>query len=268
MIGKPVAAALALLVGLPASAGWAQERAPVRVLLVTGRHSHDWKATAPVLQELLTAAGRFQTTVLDQPELQLTPARLAGADAILLHYRSPDRWPPAVEEAFAAAIREGKGLAVLHHAGGSFAGRASGGKVVGEWPAFEEMVGGGRRRPALSPAPVFQFRVELPDREHPITRGLPEQFLHVRDELYREPKQIDGNTVLAAVEHPSVQGRHPVAWVRAYGKGRVFHLTLGHGPEALRGAGLGALLTRGLEWTATGKVTVSAPERLDAPEDR
>jgi type 1 glutamine amidotransferase len=253
---------------LCAATAAAQDKPPVRVLLVTGRHSHDWKATTAVLQEGLAAAGRFQVEVVDQPELQLTPERLAACDAVLFHYRSADRWPSSVEEAFAGAIRGGKGLVVFHHAGGSFAGRTVGGKASGEWPAFGEMVGGGRRPPALKPSTVYQFRVELPVHDHPIIRGLPEQFLHVRDELYRDPKPAEGNTVLATVENPQSDGRHAVAWVRQYGTGRVFHLTLGHGPEAIRGVGFTALLTRGLEWSATGAVTLLPPERMDAPEDR
>jgi type 1 glutamine amidotransferase len=41
----------------------------------------------------------------------------------------------------------------------------------------------------------------------------------------------------------------------AYGKGRVFHTTLGHSPDAMRCVGFIVTYVRGAEWAATGKVT-------------
>jgi hypothetical protein len=46
--------------------------------------------------------------------------------------------------------------------------------------------------------------------------------------------------------------------VRAFGKGRCFALLLGHDARTMQNAGFQALLVRGTEWAATGKVTVSA----------
>lgn len=40
-----------------------------------------------------------------------------------------------------------------------------------------------------------------------------------------------------------------------YGKGRVFHTTLGHDTEAFEGVGFIVTFLRGSEWAATGKVT-------------
>ena len=56
-----------------------------------------------------------------------------------------------------------------------------------------------------------------------------------------------------------------VAWVRDYGKGRVFTTVLGHGPDQMRlSPGFRALFARGCEWAATGKVTIPVPEKFDA----
>jgi type 1 glutamine amidotransferase len=44
-----------------------------------------------------------------------------------------------------------------------------------------------------------------------------------------------------------------------YGKGRVFHTTLGHSPEAMQCVGFATTLQRGAEWAATGKVTQKLP---------
>jgi type 1 glutamine amidotransferase len=45
----------------------------------------------------------------------------------------------------------------------------------------------------------------------------------------------------------------------AYGKGRVFHTTMGHDVAALSCVGFIATFQRGTEWAATGKVTQKAP---------
>jgi type 1 glutamine amidotransferase len=47
--------------------------------------------------------------------------------------------------------------------------------------------------------------------------------------------------------------------VIAYGKGRVFHTTMGHDLAALSGVGFIATFQRGTEWAATGKVTQKVP---------
>jgi len=44
-----------------------------------------------------------------------------------------------------------------------------------------------------------------------------------------------------------------------YGKGRVFHSTMGHDVAALRCVGFITTFQRGAEWAATGKVTQKVP---------
>lgn len=44
-----------------------------------------------------------------------------------------------------------------------------------------------------------------------------------------------------------------------YGKGRVFHTTLGHDTDSCEGVGFIVTFTRGVEWAATGKVTQKIP---------
>ena len=55
------------------------------------------------------------------------------------------------------------------------------------------------------------------------------------------------------------QRHEPVVMTISYGAGRVFHTTLGHGVCALECSGVRALLQRGTEWAATGRVTLPLP---------
>ena len=48
----------------------------------------------------------------------------------------------------------------------------------------------------------------------------------------------------------------------SYGKGRIFHTTLGHDINALSSVGFIVTLQRGTEWAATGNVTQKVPDNF------
>src|SRR5690606_10772875 len=107
----------------------------------------------------------------------------------------------------------------------------------------------------------FEITVRADD---PITRGLPARWMHVEDELYARLRGPGANmTVLASAwSDPANQGsgRHePQLMVIAHGNGRVFHTTLGHDPRALAAVDFIATFQRGVEWSATGRVSQAVP---------
>ena len=57
---------------------------------------------------------------------------------------------------------------------------------------------------------------------------------------------------------------NPLVWTTQYGKGRVFAMALGHGPDTLQYDGVAGLLARGTEWAATGTATVALREKAQA----
>jgi type 1 glutamine amidotransferase len=109
--------------------------------------------------------------------------------------------------------------------------------------------------------------VTLRDPDHPITRGLPKEWLHARDELYSGMRgPIEHVHLLAtAFDDKASGGRgevEPILWTVRYGRGRVFHTVLGHDLEAMRCVGFLTTLRRGTEWAATGKVTLPVPQNF------
>jgi HEAT repeat protein len=115
--------------------------------------------------------------------------------------------------------------------------------------------------------PQHAFQLITRDRHHPIMAGLPEKWMHSPDELYSKLRGPAKNMKILATAYADPAkggtGEHePALFTISYGKGRVFHTVLGHGPKQLKSVGFIATYQRGTEWAATGTVT-----QVEVPED-
>jgi type 1 glutamine amidotransferase len=241
-------------------------RGPIKVLIITGDHGHNWKETSPFLKEILTKAG-LKVDVTQTPARDLTPANLARYDVFLLNYKDTKsggpqtRWSEANKQAFANAVRGGKGLLVYHHASSAFVGGSDFDRE------FERIIAGGWRKQG-NHGKRHVFTVTMRPADHPITRGMPATFVHTNDELYQNSVMLPGSVVLATAFSdskldPKNSGKdEPVIWVAHYGKGRVCENVLGHDVAAMQGTGFQTLLIRGVQWCATGEAPYPVPAAL------
>jgi len=271
-------AALAAMLLVAAAA----DAAGLKALIVDGRNNHNWKATTPVMKEILEASGIFQVDVATRPADNAAPfaPKFADYDVVVSNYNGTP-WPEATGNAFVKYISGGGGLVIVHAADNSFP----------KWKAYNEMIGlggwGGRNEKS-GPYVYYKddklvrdtspgrggghgrsrpYQVVTRDGKHPITAGLPAKWMHTKDELYATLRGPAKNmTVLATAGSLMTKRHEPVLFTIHYGKGRVFHTVLGHAATEMRCVGFITTLQRGTEWAATGKVTVPVPSDFPTAE--
>jgi type 1 glutamine amidotransferase len=280
---------IARLVCFAAATVIAAAPAPLKVLIVDGQNNHDWKATTPPLKKMLEATGLFTVEVATTPakggDMSVFRPEFKAYRVVVLNYNGDD-WPEATRAAFVAYVRGGGGVVAYHAANNAFT----------QWKEFNEIValgGWGGRDQTSGPFLRWRdgkaviedkpgraghhgkqqpFQVVARETKHPILRGLPDKWMHVADELYDSMRGPAKNVTLLATawSDPANAGtgeNEPMLFTVAYGKGRIFHTMLGHGPEAIACTGFQATFTRGAEWAATGKVTQKLPADFPGPSE-
>ena len=256
----------------------------VDVLIISGRNSyeHDWTGVNNLLRKQLQDTGRFDVRVTEDFD-DGTLETLKRYDVVILNYSSrwnySDKvqglWSQTARQALYDYVKQGGGLVAYHS---SFTWGQ-------DQPEYQRMVGAvmvpGRSRRA----PVDAFRVRVTDDTHPVTAGLREYIWTFNEDMYTNMQfhpdakirvlvtahdaAADYDPKLAGPKYPAeaytpdkvakmggMNADHPQVWVQNYGKGRVFSITLGHGPDTLIYDGVKTLIARGAEWAATGKVTI------------
>jgi len=272
------------------SSGQAAEK--LKLLIVDGQNNHNWAVMTPYMTQVLQETDRFDVDVATTPpagrpesEWDAFRPRFSDYDVVLSNYNG-QAWPTETQAALVAYIKAGGGLVNIHAANNAFP----------EWPEFNEMIGLGWRGadygdrislddsgkvlrspagkgPGAGHGRQHEFTVVTRDVDHPVMRGLPREWMHTKDELYHGQRGPALNMQILATAYSDKAtggtGAHePMIWVIPFGKGRVFTTVLGHvnggGTDitSLRCHGFQAIMTRGCEWAATGKVTLPAPENF------
>jgi type 1 glutamine amidotransferase len=252
----------------------------LRALILDGQNNHKWKETTPLIKATLESTGRFACEVATAPGLagdmaSFTP-KFSEFDVVVSNYNGQP-WSDATNTAFVDYVRSGGGFVSVHAADNSFPA----------WPDYNHMIGvggwGGRNekdgpyvrwregrfvqdtQPGRggSHGKRHPFEVIVRDTTHPITRGIPATWMQAEDELYAELRgpatKMDVLATAFSSKDTNGTGEHePILMVIEFGKGRVFHTTLGHDTKSMSGTAFQITLQRGAEWAATGKVTQPA----------
>ncbi len=265
----------------------------LKLLIIDGQNNHNWKAMTPPMRASLEATGRFQVDVATTPDKNAPKDAwdsfrpdFTKYDAVLSNYNG-QAWPDRVQRALEEYVKAGGGLVVVHAANNAFEG----------WPEWNKMIGLGWRGnnfgervyyekgelhhaakgegPGAGHGPQHAYEITVIDKGHPVTHGMPSEWLHARDELYHGQRgPVGPMQVLAVAYSDKAKGgtgvSEPMIWVIPYGKGRVFTTVLGHvggaDDPAIKCVGFQTVVARGAEWAATGKVTLPIPANFPTAE--
>ena len=264
------------------------ETKPIKALVVSGQNNHNWQVSHKVLKLILDNSGMFQTDIVLTPEkggdMNEFKPEFDKYDVVVLDYNG-DRWSAETDSAFLQYVRNGGGVVVYHAADNAFADWDEFNRVIalGGWEGRNEKHGpycywenGGL---VLDETPgnggshgqQREYAMHCRNAEHPVTKGLPDNWIHGKDEMYdsmRGPANIKDLLYSGKAEKETGGSgkEEPLVFTVDYGKARIFHIMLGHcGPTvednpAMQCAGFQTLLLRGAEWAATGNVTQSLPD--------
>jgi uncharacterized protein len=263
--------------------------APLRALIVDGQNNHgNWPTTTQMMKKYLTDTKLFDVDVATTAKSGTDPnfaPEFKKYSVVVSNYNGAP-WPEATKQAFVDYVKGGGGFVSVHAANNAF----------GNWKEYNEMIGlgGWDNRSEKSGPYVYlnddgklvrddskgaggshgaqhPFLIIIRDGDHPITKGMPREWMHANDELYdrlrgpAENMQILG-TAFAAKDKGGTGRHEPMLMTIEYGKGRVFHTPMGHGNDSQECVGFITVLQRGTEWAATGKVTVPVPKDFPTAE--
>lgn len=225
-------------------------------------------------------------------------------DVVVMDYEGAE-WTEPVKASFVDYMKNGGGLVTVHGADNSFPHWPEFNEMIalGGWggaglhdPALypdDESKRGSRnaswgprvhwkcgelvektdgRGGAFHP-PSHDFLMTVRTFDHPITEGFPEMWMQAKDEIYSNLRGPAKNMTILATGFANPGKRNPspynepLLFTVDYGKGRVFHNTLGHvgaredeNVKSVNNVSFIAALQRGTEWAATGEVTLPLPD--------
>lgn len=273
-------------------AAFATNAQPIRVLIIDGISNHDWIAGTQFLKQTMEKSGQFKVDVSTSPARDAGPEQWSKWRPAFSNYQvvinnfngghlaDGIRWPAEVEQEFLKYLRSGGGVVIFHAANNAFL----------KWTEYNDIVGLLWRDKSFGPGlviddtgkysivpageglqpghgPRHDFRIDVLDGKHPITRGFPAFWQHKAEQLthgqHGPAAALKDLHILTYAYSKDSRRKEPMDWVRRYGKGRVYTTMLGHtwvketNPN-LEVPEFQQLLLRGIEWAATGKVKLRA----------
>jgi type 1 glutamine amidotransferase len=171
-------------------------------LIITGQNNHNWKASSPVLKQILDQTGMFSSEIMITPEkggdMSTFDPDFSKYKLVVIDYNG-DSWSEKTNAAFLKYVTNGGGVVIYHAADNAFP----------EWKEYNQIIGlggWGKRDEKSGPyvyyrgneivrddtskgiggthGPRSEFLVKIRMPEHPITKGLPANWMHGNDELY------------------------------------------------------------------------------------
>ncbi|MBN98476.1 MAG: hypothetical protein CME16_04400 [Gemmatimonadetes bacterium] len=198
------------------------------VLMVIGGRLHPFAACGEIFKQAMEVGGQFKVEVTQERAALANPS---SYDAVVM-YTVGGEMSRSQEQGLVSYVRGGGGLVAIHCANAE----------MERFKDYIEMVG----TSFVRHGPFAEFSVEIAAGVGDILPRLSPSF-KVNDEFYLCERQTEAE--LREFQHGIWQfDRHPLGYVRDYGRGRVFYTALGHDEQTFRHADFQDQLYKGLRY--------------------
>lgn len=205
------------------------------VNVVYGGHPSRFYANL-AFQEMGRRTGAFEAVISRDPAV-FEKENLSQFDAVFLNNTVGNQFTdPTLRRNLLEFVYGGGGLMGVHGTAVAFWDWDGGGD---DWPEFGRMLGGRGARHREAQEKCF-MKIDSPG--HPLLASFPKEGFELSDEFFRvgDPYSRDRVRVLFSIDtektdlsakpHERGDEDYAAAWVRHYGRGRVFYTTFGHNP--------------------------------------
>ena len=226
----------------------------LRILIIDGQNNHNWKAMTPPMKDDLEKTGPVHGRRGDHPRQEGAEVGLGRVPPRLLEVRRRAEQLQRRALARARSRRRSRstspgGGGLVDHPRGEQRLRGLARVEQDDRPGLAENTFGdrvtvddarqgrphaqGRRARARATARSTLTRSSSATPTHPITQGMPAEWMHAKDELYHGQRgPAEDMEILATAYSDKDKGgtgtNEPMIWVIPYGKGRVFTTVMGH----------------------------------------
>lgn len=204
--------------------------------VIYGGHSSRFHANL-ALQDMGKRTGAFDTVITRDPQV-FKRENLAAFDAVFFNNTVGNQFTdPQLRQNLIEFVYSGGGFLGCHGTSVAFWNWTPGGGD--DWPEFGRILGG---RGARHREPQERCFMKVDSPGHPLMAPFPSEGVALSDEFFRvgDPYSRDRVRVLFSIDtdKTDLSAKPPeradrdyaMAWVRHYGRGRVFYTTIGHNP--------------------------------------
>ncbi len=236
-------AVLAAAAGNPVDAAESSAEGKIRVLLTFGGHGFQQEPFFAMFDAM--PGVQYTKAPLPQSADLLKPGLAKNYDVIVM-YDMVAAISPEQQKAFVELLEKGIGLVSLHHNMGAHRNWDEFRKIIGGKFIFQPCEIDGRQQTKSGWSHGEDLQVTVVDQQHPITKGVKDFAIH--DETYNNYYTAADVKVLLKTDHP--KNDPELAWVKDYGRSRVFFFMLGHDNHGWSNPNFVKILTQGIHWTA------------------
>lgn len=217
----------------------------IDVLLITGGCCHDYDFQTKAMQLAMQKHGlAINWTVMNdggkgtsaQIDLYNDPKWASGYDLVIHNECFAKTDEPKYIRKITDGHREGVDAIVIHCAMHTYR--------EAKIDAWRKLLGVTSRRHDHQ----SNYPVKITAADHPIMKGVPDDYVSAMDELYIIEKVWPNTTVLATSQSERTDESHPVFWTNRFGKANVFGTTYGHSNETFEDEVFLGVLCRAVEW--------------------